>query len=380
MNEHIESLQLLQDVMKIQSVNSQDDEGQLAEWICEYFNGYGIKAQVDRIDLKHANVYAFIEGEEPSETVLWNGHLDTVPFGELDEWNTDPSIPVLTDAYIFGRGASDMKSGLCAMIYALSSSRYKGVRPRHSILFLGTCDEEKNGIGAREAQKLILEKKINQIIIGEPTGLKIGVAQKGCLWLSVDVHGRTSHGAYPERGCSAVEHGYVVTQKLREYLADFSHPLLGKSTEVITKITGGVAPNMMPDRCVFSMDIRFTPDITSKQIIQKFNKIIQDEMLQCGGMLSIRYSVCNQRSAIEVNESHPLLNQFVEILEEEKIKPEKIGIHFFTDGSIFTEANPNANILLFGPGEPSMAHRANERLLIENYYKAIHVFQKMVRI
>lgn len=132
MNEHIESLQLLQDVMKIQSVNSQDDEGQLAEWICEYFNGYGIKAQVDRIDLKHANVYAFIEGEEPSETVLWNGHLDTVPFGELDEWNTDPSIPVLTDAYIFGRGASDMKSGLCAMIYALSSSRYKGVRPSRS--------------------------------------------------------------------------------------------------------------------------------------------------------------------------------------------------------------------------------------------------------
>ncbi len=366
--------------MKIQSVNNQDDEGRLAEWICKYFNGYGIQAKVDRIDQKHANICAFIEGDDPSETILWNGHLDTVPFGELDEWHTDPSIPIISDGYLFGRGASDMKGGLCAMIYALCRSIYEGVRPRHSILFLGTCDEEKNGIGAREAQTLISKKRINQIIIGEPTGLKIGVAQKGCLWLSVDVHGKTSHGAYPEQGCSAVEHGYVISQKLSEYLSGFSHPLLGNSTEVITKISGGIAPNMMPDRCVFSMDIRFTPDITSKQIMQKLNEIIQKEMLQCNGMLSIRYSICNQRSAIEVNESHPLLNQFVETLEEEKIKPEKIGIHFFTDGSIFTEANPKADVLLFGPGEPSIAHRANERLFIENYYKAIHVFQKLVRI
>ena len=120
------AVKLLKELLTIRSVNGRDDEGAVAEYLCKYFEQSGISAHIQRIDATHANVLAELEGESDGAPIFWNGHLDTVPYGDTGEWKTDPAVPVERDGFLYGRGASDMKSGLAAMVYALCEYKKSG--------------------------------------------------------------------------------------------------------------------------------------------------------------------------------------------------------------------------------------------------------------
>ena len=162
------AVELLKELLTIRSVNGRDDEGAVAEYLCKYFEQSGISAHIQRIDATHANVLAELEGESDDAPIFWNGHLDTVPYGDTGEWKTDPAVPVERDGFLYGRGASDMKSGLAAMVYALCEYKKSGRPVPHTIHFLGTCDEEKGGIGAREILKEVPETSIGTLLIRWP--------------------------------------------------------------------------------------------------------------------------------------------------------------------------------------------------------------------
>lgn len=376
--ERQKAIQLLREVMAIPSVNGRDDEGKVAEYLCAYFQDAGIPARVERIDETHANVTAFLEGAPGGGQMIWNGHLDTVPYGSQEDWNTDPAVPVVKGNALYGRGASDMKSGLCAMVYALSAYQKSGKRPACSILFLGTCDEEKGGLGADWVCRNKQMEECSQLLIGEPTGLKLGMAQKGCIWLELTTHGKTSHGAYPEQGVSGVEHGIAIAAQLKKWIETFSHPLLGKSTANITQISGGTACNMIPECCAILMDIRIIPGISAQEVTKKAEELIREEERKTNGLLHVEYALKNNRRAIEVGQDSEIVQKMKRCMEKEGIVPEETGISFFTDASIMVKDKPEAQVLLFGPGEPSMAHKPNESVDLEHYIKAIRVLERML--
>lgn len=85
------AVELLKELLTIRSVNGRDDEGAVAEYLCKYFEQSGISAHIQRIDATHANVLAELEGESDDAPIFWNGHLDTVPYGDTGEWKTDPA-------------------------------------------------------------------------------------------------------------------------------------------------------------------------------------------------------------------------------------------------------------------------------------------------
>ncbi len=260
-----EALKLLKELLALPTVNGRDDEGSAAKYLDAYFKAHGIESRVDRIDQTHANVLAFIPGQS-EETVIWNGHLDTVPYGDPKNWDSDPSVPTEKEGKIYARGASDMKSGLAAMAYALT---HLPNPPKKSIQFIGTCDEEKGGIGAR---RVVEENQLCQsdfMIIGEPTDLRPGIAQKGCLWLRIRIMGATSHGAYPEKGVNAIHYLFRLADKLKDYVSNFRHPVLGASTAQVNWISGGAAYNMTADLCQAVLDIRMTPGLAADKPEQK---------------------------------------------------------------------------------------------------------------
>lgn len=372
------AVQLLWDVMAIPSVNGRDDEGSVAEYLCDYFKKEGMDAKVERIDSFHANVTAVLEGEASDGVVIWNGHLDTVPYGAMEDWHTDPSVPVRKGTRLFGRGASDMKSGLCAMVSALCRYKRSGKRPAYTICFIGTCDEEKYGLGAKD----VLEKggmgDCRQILIGEPTGLKLGMAQKGCVWLELNLHGKTSHGAYPEQGCSAVEYGWQMTRQMKSYVESFSHDLLGNSTANVTQMEGGTAPNMIPESCRILMDIRMVPGLTDQMVMERAQRSLAEARETSGGILEGHIQIRNNRKAIEIREDAPLVRCMKRCMINEGIEPERTGINFFTDASILTRDIPDAQVLLFGPGDPSMAHQPDEFVDLEKYEKAVRILTAMI--
>ncbi len=373
-----EAIELLQQVLAIRSVNSSDDEGKVAEFLADYMKKAGIDARVARIDETHANVIARIDGPADAEPVIWNGHLDTVPYGALSEWKTDPAVPVIVNGRIYARGASDMKSGLCAMVYALCDAVKKGKSFTRTIWFYGTCDEEKGGLGAKAALESEGLHGCKRMLIGEPTGLKMGTAQKGCMWLEWSVSGKTSHGAYPEQGRSAVVYGLKAADRLQAFISPHTNDLLGASTATITRIEGGVAPNMVPDRCTILMDIRFTPDLDKKMILEKAKAITAAIEKETDEDVRFECKVLNHRRAIEIVREDAFTAELEQAIKEEQIPVEETGINFFTDASILAETELDEKIILFGPGEPSMAHKPNEYVEIEKYEKAIRVLGHLI--
>lgn len=373
------SIALLKEILAIPSVNGADNEGAVAEFIANYLKEKHIDAFVQQIDETHANIIAKLEGKS-SETVVWNGHLDTVPYGNTEEWNTDPSIPVEKNGRIYARGASDMKSGLAAMVYLLGEIRESGEKPEQTILFLGTCDEEKSGLGAEKILEEIDLSSGSLLLIGEPTGCKLGVAQKGCIWAQLNISGKTSHGAYPEEGYNAVEYGMKIVRRIKKWVTEYEHRLLGTATAQVTMIQGGIAPNMTPDFAEILLDIRIVPGISAEDVEKKIKKICREEVEETNGEVKFEVRIKNARRAIEIAEEERWLKEFKAYLKQNGAETEEIGINYFTDASILTKKESEIPVLLFGPGEPRLAHKPNEFVELEKYEKYIEILGEIFSI
>ena len=373
------SIALLKEILAIPSVNGADNEGAVAEFIANYLKEKHIDAFVQQIDETHANIIAKLEGKS-SETVVWNGHLDTVPYGNTEEWNTDPSIPVEKNGRIYARGASDMKSGLAAMVYLLGEIGESGEKPEQTILFLGTCDEEKSGLGAEKILEEIDLSSGSLLLIGEPTGCKLGVAQKGCIWAQLNISGKTSHGAYPEEGYNAVEYGMKIVCRIKKWVTEYEHRVLGTATAQVTMIQGGIAPNMTPDFAEILLDIRTVPGISAEDVEKKIKKICREEVEETNGEVKFEVRIKNARRAIEIAEEERWLKEFKAYLKQNGAETEEIGINYFIDDSILTKKESENQVQLFGPGEPRLAHKQNEIVELEMYEKYIEILGEIFSI
>lgn len=361
----------LKEVLNIASVNGRDDEGKVAEYLQKYFQSHGIASFVDRIDGRHANVLAFLEGEDTT-TEIWNGHLDTVDYGNLGIWETNPREVVEKNGKIYARGASDMKSGLAAMVYVLC---HLPKRPKRSIQFIGTCDEEKGGLGARKILEKEQMKSAEILLISEPSAMDLALAQKGCLWLKVKVKGKTGHGAYPEQGVNAIHFLYEMAKELRVYIEGFGHYLLGDSTLQINQIQGGIVPNMTADNCEAVLDIRMVPSLTADMVLARAEQILQT-LKQEKPALDMRFEVMNQRRAIEIAQEEREVQKLRQMIEKRGYQPKPIGINYFTDASILAQNELTQKVLICGPGEPELAHQPNEYVEIRKYLDYIEVLKE----
>ncbi|MBU9738382.1 M20 family metallopeptidase [Diplocloster agilis] len=369
-----DALQFLTGVLSVPSVNGTDGERAMAEYLCTYLNSHGIAATLQPIDDRHANVIGRIPGKS-DQTVIWNGHLDTVPWGKLDEWDTDPSLPIRLGNRIYARGASDMKSGLAAMAYVCAKMAENHVVPDDTILFLGTCDEEKGGLGAESFLSIAREEHPSFLLIGEPTGCRLGIAQKGCLWLSLSVNGKTSHGANPEEGGNALEGGFEVLRELKCYINSFYHEILGASTMQVTMAEGGIAPNMTPDHARFLADIRIVPALTRDMALHHLRRLCAEYTQKLGGKVTFDIELQNERMGIEIPKEDRRLSQFEEILRSQGLPVEYSGISYFTDASILLRQFTGCPVLLYGPGDPQLCHKPNESVDVRNYLKSLETYR-----
>lgn len=366
----------LKEVLSISSVNGIDSERNVAVFIKDFLQECGVQAVLQEIDGRRANVAAVLNGRT-EEKIVWNGHLDTVPYGKLSEWDTDPAAPVKKNGCYYARGASDMKGGLAAMAWALGYMKMKNRVPKNTILFCGTCDEERGGTGAKALLKSGVLDHAAFLVIGEPTGLRPGVAQKGCMWLRLRIYGRTSHGAYPEEGINAVQYGIRIFQDLKEKTEKGKHKVLGASTVQISGIRGGIAPNMTPDEAELTLDIRMIPGLTGQAVLAFADEIIDKYREQTRGALRAEVYVENERAAIEIAEDSSWVRKLDRELAFRELPNEHMGIHYFTDASVLIQQFPELPVLLFGPGNPEMAHKPNEYLELKKYLEYIRILLQL---
>lgn len=208
------------------------------------------------------NVVGRKRGRLDRPCVHLNGHLDVVPVGA--GWSVDPFGGEVRDGRIYGRGASDMKAGIAAAIFAAESIRRAGVTLAGTVEISGTVDEESGGwAGAAHLAQVgrLTAASVDHVIIPEPLEVdRICIGHRGVYWFEITAHGRIAHGSMPFLGASAIEHMGELLHEIRERLQPaiarrvtampVVPPGARHATLNINSITGGQAGHVVQSPCV----------------------------------------------------------------------------------------------------------------------------------
>ncbi|MGH6931117.1 MAG: ArgE/DapE family deacylase [Dongiaceae bacterium] len=215
------------------------------------------------------------------KSLILNGHIDVVPTGPLDMWSTPPFEPRVSDGWMYGRGAGDMKAGLAGALYALDALGRLGLRPAAEICFQSVIEEEFNGNGALAS--LRRGYLADAAIIPEPSGTGLGSAQVGVMWFQVKVRGRPAHVAVAGKGANAIEACFPLVQALHgleERWNATRHPAFAQTDHpinfVLSKIVGGDWTSSVPSWCTFDMRIGIYPEMDLADVRRQVESTIAE--------------------------------------------------------------------------------------------------------
>jgi acetylornithine deacetylase/succinyl-diaminopimelate desuccinylase-like protein len=264
----IRAAEILRDLIAIPSVNPDGDPGtthtgeaQCAAWVAGFLERLGAKVSLEEVLPHRPNVIGrFPSSGAGKPRVVLAPHTDTVGVGGMI---IDPFCGDIREGRVWGRGASDTKGTMAAMLAALEQLGPDISRLGAEITFAGLMGEESAQYGSQHFAKHHPEHDF--ALVGEPTECRAVNTHKGCAWLEVVVRGKAAHGATPELGENAVTKMCRLVQMLdeefRRRLGDASraHPVLGRSTLNIGMLRGGTRANIVPDECRATLDVRATP-------------------------------------------------------------------------------------------------------------------------
>ena len=232
------------------------------------------------------NVWAALG--QGDDLLLLASHLDVVPPSAAHPY--DPFTPTTVDGRIYARGAVDAKASGAAMLQALIDLHAGGFRPDGGRLMvaLTACEETGGPYNGLDALRPHLPP-VAAALIGEPTGLRPCLAQKGLLLLTATAHGRTAHAARAHLGQNALTAMARDLLRLDAFAFERADPLLGAPTVTATVIAGGAAKNVVPDTCTVTLDVRSTPAYTHDEL----TRVLADALESTVEVYSARLVPCS---------------------------------------------------------------------------------------
>ena len=374
-----EAVSLLQLILQADTTNPPGNELEAAQILDDFFRTHGIETKVDEFLSGRANLLARLPGEgQDRPSLMLCGHMDVVPAGGA-AWDADPFAAELRDGKIYGRGASDMKSGLAAMAVALANLKQEGTTLPGDVLFAATAGEEVDCHGARRFVERGVLEGVGAVVIAEPTRGDVIPAHKGALWVEITTRGKSAHGSAPEAGINAIEHMHQV---LGELLQNFRFevdpdPALGAPTLSVDRIDGGAAVNMVPDECRVQIDVRTVPAQDHGGILQDIEHCI-DSLRDNLPELDYEIEVMQERLAVNTPKDERIVQAAERLREETYNSPSsRVGAPYYTDASVLVESYPDLAIVLYGPGDDWLAHQPNECVDVDSFARSIGFYKQI---
>lgn len=324
------------------------------------------------------NIVAEKKWGKEGRRLIFNGHLDVVPAGNASQWRHAPYQGKLFKGRIYGRGASDMKSGIASFIHAVSMIERSNHRPaRGSLLLHLVSDEESHG---HQGMGFLAQKgKIrgDGAIVGEPTNLDLVIAQKGALWLRITTFGKSAHGSKPAQGINAVEKMMTLIARLTSTPLMKEHPLLGKPTINIGKIQGGTKINMVPDRCEIEVDRRLLPGEKKEEVLKDFRALI-DSVQAHDSLFKYQIEEIDYAEPSEIHPDEEIVMTGLEACHEVTgIRPAVRGFSGFTDGRFYINRF-RIPTLIFGPGGTGQSHTTDESVEVDALIQAARIYARII--
>jgi acetylornithine deacetylase len=346
----IDPVQLLQTLVSIPSISGQEE--QLAKQIWAIATKLGLRTEHPDRNL------VITAGQPGGKRLLFNSHLDTV--APVASWKTDPFTPTKTDHAIIGLGANDAKGSIAAMLCALQRCAQTDL-PGEIVLAL-TVDEEIEEVN--EGLEILIGKlgKLDAAVIGEPTDLAICRAQKGRVVLEVETIGLARHAAHAHRidGKNAVVEAAKAIVALQGWTPHEDHPLLGSPTCEVTIISGGEKQNVIPDKCVFCLDIRTVNDTPASHFAKTIETIT-------GGMVHI---LSDRLKPFETDENADI------VAAARMARPNApVVVSSTMSDAVWTRHLPTVKI---GPGKTERSHTAGEHITLDELYEGVAFYEKLI--
>ena len=267
-----------------------------------------------------------------------------------------------------------MKGGVTAILMALSYLLDNGITPEYDVYAALTADEESGLTGIQSVRQRGLLDAADEIIVGEPTDCRIGVAEKGALWIRLKARGEQTHGAMPDMGVNAIEMLAGCISLFKAKCADILknvHPVLGRPSISTTMMHGGVKCNIVPRDCTAVIDIRTTSLDEHKTFLAALAEAAREAGGAYGGQVA--YEIVNERPALETPASSRLIRALEKRIAAVGKNPEHIGVAYYTDLSGLMDSS-GKSFAIVGPGHQSMMHKEDEYITISEIAAMAEVY------
>lgn len=309
------------------------------------------------------NVIARWEGVPGGRTLAYCSHIDVVPAGDHALWEVDPYGAEVRDGVMFGRGTSDAKGPIAACLEAIALLKGAGFEPSGTLELELVSDEESGGF---QGAGYLVEKGLispDIAIVGEPTSLRVVRAQRGIAWSRITTRGVAAHGSAPERGVNAIYHMAEIVRHLVDCLPDVTHPVVGGPTVSVGTISGGAKLNIIPASCTIEVDRRTIPGETDDSVIATLQAAV-DRARETYPDIDARIEIVDSGVPFEIPESSELVRTMTASVSDVTAAPaEIIGFRGASDARFLAQAG--AEVIVFGPGDITLAHTARESIRLD---------------
>ena len=333
-----EAAKLLRELVSIQSFS--EEEHLRADYLINYFSERDII--IERIG--NNILVKQLHFDEAKPTFMLNSHIDTVQ--PAKGYTFDPFNPPTSDEYVYGLGSNDAGASVVSLIQTFLHF-YNRVLPFNLLLVL-SAEEENSGVnGMRKISDEL--SYVDFAIVGEPTGMRAAIAERGLLVIDGEAQGKSGHAARDE-GINAI---YIALEDIKKLLSvkfDKISPAMGEVKLTVTQINAGTQHNVVPDTCSFVVDIRPTDCYTNPEIMDQLQAITKSK-------LTAR-SLTNKSSGTPQN--HVLMRCL-----------DKLKVETYVSPTTSDWMRLNCPAIKMGPGESERSHQSDEFVFIKELEQGV---------
>ena len=370
-----QKIEWLQDIVKMETING--NEKIVAKYIQNKLKQVNISTELIQYADNRSNLVATIKKGNSDKVLGLTGHMDVVDPGDTSDWKYPPFSAIIEGNKLYGRGSTDMKSGLMAMVIAMIELQEEQKEFNGTIKLLATVGEEVGELGAEQLTNLGYVDDLDGLIVGEPSNYNLVYTHMGSINYTVTSEGKEAHSSMPQEGYNALNHlidfSYHINQKMDEISSNYVNEELGSTIHNITIMNGGKQVNSIPNFASLQGNIRSIPEFSNDDII----KVLQDTVdeLNKNQPYKLNLTIDYNKLSVKANKQ----SELIKVIQQQFDEPlPLIGIGATTDTAEFIKSSNSFDFVVFGPGESTLPHQVNEYVDIDNYLDMIDKYKQIM--